>query len=296
MKQNKKGLRKLRRYTWVGLLFFTCWLPVLQAQEFRVMRIKNGAILDTSDQIVKRGQVISEEQWVRFTHPETYALLIDSVFRFHILKPVTSRQAPYEGMVKENLAIHEAGNMSRSFPLLGIVNNTTRERSITLSQQMAASAEEAQPISVIGDELPCLLDSGLAVNETDQLLATYFYNNKIYDVPLVHQGNKILIKEKDLYQQGTADEVDPMSLSDLSIIYVPDNNYDNKRVVGRFIPHYISGDELVDELGDIIQRMVALNMDRELVKEQVHYYLTEVYGKPVSESVDQWLDTNYYSP
>lgn len=117
----------------------------------------------------------------------------------------------------------------------------------------------------------------------------YDYKGETINKKLPFVADTLIIDKKELLTIDGQPIPNP-NITKMEILYMETDDNNKRTLISEFDPIFLDGDELIGEVKIILDEIADKTREEKL--DEVIAYITEFYGKPNKENIEQWLDKN----
>lgn len=273
----KKTRRKL-----ISSILFIFIIGSLNAQElYHVMNVKGLIKVKSSNEELKPGLKISENEKVIFESANAAALIMSPSQGRFVLKPQedVALDSYTEFVVSEVIGLSTRRTSSRA----GLVNS-----GIELQKKF-----EDQPILIIGDEMKIFINSNAyEMNDRNFFYIDYTYKGEVIHKKLDFNNDTLIFNKENIF---TVEGIDSINIEETSnfILFYYDTQQEKSTLGYKFEPIFVTNEDLKIEVDILLSILEEKKLSNKKIIEEVEVYVSEAYCTPEKSDLFSWLIDNY---
>lgn len=241
-----------------------------QNSDYKVIKVSGTILLQKSNTALQMGTIFGENDELSFGTNNSRAAVINPEKGRFILMPSNNNLA----FAKANLSPAMSNISSRGGSILNIVD---------LENHFSGKY-------AIIDKVELKINPTLfPMDKNNFFYMRYIYKGDTINKQLSYSGDTLIIKKSELLTVDGKPIPNP-DISTMEILYLQKNTEVKRIHINSFDPVFLNEADLLAEISIILSDLKG--KDRETKINEIISYITEMYGKPNKENLEEWLAKN----
>ncbi|OFX44254.1 MAG: hypothetical protein A2046_14015 [Bacteroidetes bacterium GWA2_30_7] len=245
-------------------------MSIAQSTDYKVIKVSGTILLQKSKAALQMGTIFGENDELSFETNNARAAVTNSEKGRFILMPSNTNIA----FAKANLSPAMSNISSRGGSILNIID---------LENHFSGKY-------AIIDNVELKINPTLfPMDKNNFFYMRYVYKGDTINKQLSYSNDTLIIKKSELLTVDGKPIPNP-DVSTMEILYMQKGTEVKRTYINSFDPVFLNEVDLLAEIMIILSDLK--DKDRETKINEIISYITEMYGKPNKENLEEWLDKN----